>query len=807
MKKVLSLCLTITMLLSCLLGQTALVSAATTADYTNAPYAGVYQVTSDKAVTLTNETGHTVTLAAGANDYFYLIKGNNNITMSDNSASLTFTALAGNGMDYLAEVEHNALPTTPAHVFYGSSVTVPAGGSAEITVNIPTAGMYYLSYQYSKTATNLYYIIETDTGFYGNIQHKANGWCHFSTDSEVEYAYLRAGDNTITVRNNNGAAVTMNDIRISNTTSYTKNLDWNHAHVVAVEIEADPTPTEEPTVTDTITYTAPFAGVYEATSDKAVTLTNETGHTVTLAAGATDYFYLIKGVNTITTTDATASLTFTELENQGIDKVSEVEAGDFKIVQEHVFYSSGTAVPANSSVDITVELTESGMYYLSPQINATATNAKIIIETDTGLYGEPTHDRYGWCHFDIADGTVEYAYLRAGTNTVTLTNPNNFDMYIAQVRFSKTSDYTVGLSWDAVKILVEETEPAPTDAPTPTPALETITYTAPYAGVYEVVSDKAVTLTNETGHTVTLAADATDYFYLIKGVNTIATTDATASLTFTELTDNGMAYLAEVDAGTAPLAADEAIVNIGDAFVSGENYEKGTNASGTYLNLGVNGEVDFTIDAPVSGIYYLQVQLNDNNNYTMYMESDTGFCGTILKYQWGWHFRTQGASSNDLVMVYLREGTNTFTLKNLGADISTLGSFRICNSAELNDAARFPQYADQLDMDSCEVVKPILTATGVTPAAGELAFFGKIAANQLDKEYGVEIGGKKFYGARPGDTVSDGNEGTMTFEFDAWNGTFDIVFTNITEKGTAGEKTYRFFVGDFYTDEATVTVE
>ena len=230
-------------------------------------------------------------------------------------------------------------------------------------------------------------------------------------------------------------------------------------------------------VTDKSLMNAPYAGVYQVTSDKDVTVTNETGHTVTLTAGETSFFYLIKGDNNITMSDSSAKLTFTAIANNGMNHLADVEAGDFKIVQNHVYYDKATLVPANGSAEITVTLTESGMYYLSPQINADATNLAIQIETDTGLYGAPTHDRYGWCHYD-GDGLVQYAYLRAGTNTVKLVNNNNSAMTIDQVRFSKTSNYVVGLTWENVKVIPYELpgELTPTDAPVPTDAPDTITY-------------------------------------------------------------------------------------------------------------------------------------------------------------------------------------------------------------------------------------------------------------------------------------------------------------------------------------------
>ena len=849
MKKLLSLSLAIIMLLSCMLVQTVAVSAAEAVSSTNAPYAGVYQVTSDKAVTLTNETGHTVTLAAGATDYFYLIKGANSITSTDASANVTFTALANNGMDYIAEVDAGTAPLTlsssgdfyaGANVVSGegsfsataNSLTLAKGASVQFNATVANAGIYYISLQFAEEYMNKIYV-ETDTGYNGYIQQYRYGWNYLeggADSTDLLMVYLRAGTNVITVKNEGSNysiiwyASMKKTAELQSYAQYVDQLNIASCKVVPYELadapEATPAPTEEPVVTPapetaTITYTAPFAGVFEVTSDKAVTLTNETGHYASVEAGATEYFYLLKGVNTIATTDASANVTFTALEGQGIDKINEVAHGDFKIVQNHVVYANGFNVPAKSSVEITVELTESGMYYLSPQVNANASNKSINIIADTGLYGAPTHDRYGWCHFDIADGTVEYAYMRAGTNTVTLENNNDSDFYVSQIRFSKTSDYSVGLAWDAVKVYVEETEPEATPEPTPeaTPEVPAVTVTAEgaYAGVYEVTSDKDVTITNFTGHTATLTAGATEYFYLVKGANTIATTDETATLTFTELEDNGMEFLAEVDAGVAPLASGEATIDAASNLLDTEG-EYGTGSG--YVQLGVGGAAKIKINAPETGIYYLQIQMNDGSyGDTIYMETDTGFCGTMLQYQWGWHFRTNGASDNDLTMVFLREGEGWLLLENQGPAAITIGNVALCQSAELNDAATFPQYVEQLDMESCDVVIPVADSFINDIAAAivegtKVTLSGRIGAEWMNELYGVEFTtnktgtrAQKYYGARPGDTVGDYN-GSTEFTFGEWDGTFEIILEGVS----AGVKEYRFFVGDNYTDAATFEV-
>lgn len=88
---------------------------------------------------------------------------------------------------------------------------------------------------------------------------------------------------------------------------------------------------------------------------------------------------------------------------------------------------------------------------------------------------------------------------------------------------------------------------------------------------------------------------------------------------------------------------------------------------------------------------------------------------------------------------------------------------------------------------------------------------GRVGAEHLSKKYGVEftadstVGGTRpqvFYGAKPGDTVSDGAGGTKTFVFDGWDGTFEIILQGVH----AGTKNFRFFVGSDYTDLSSKVV-
>ena len=632
----------------------------------DAPCAGVFEVTSDKAVTLTNETGHTVTLAAGATGKLFLVKGTNLINSTDTSATLSFNLMANQGLDYVTSVATTGFTITDENAT-SSAFTVGANSSTTLNVNVPASGMYYLSFQ-KWNPTNEVFTIETDTGLYAAVKDTTSGWNHYGLDTTVEYVYLRAGANTLTVKNPSSSSVAFEQVRVSKTSNFSTALGWDNVKVIVADDvviptpTATPTPTAAPTPTPTvaptatpvptdapsipdsasawtgkfgdltshkngyigenyamttftksngtesvagvdykatssspfnngiftmivgdwgkyevtvpytgvyamqvyttwiggngtttikvstedgyytehalggtgwssgyyqdqpiylkagtnvitvelvgpnnctftaidmgrldangatasldylplvktqgtvepgpsatptptpaptgdITFTAPCAGVYEVTSDKAVTLTNETGHKVSLVAGATGKLFLVKGENVITTTDKTASLTFTVMENQGVDYITSVATnGQFTITLNDVYYSTPVTVPANSSVTINVDVAETGMYYLSYQKSDAVTNEEYIITTDTGFYGAVKNSTSGWNHY-AADGTLEYAYIKAGANTITITNPTNTAVTFNQIRLSDTTGTTAGLGWDNVKISIEE---------------------------------------------------------------------------------------------------------------------------------------------------------------------------------------------------------------------------------------------------------------------------------------------------------------------------------------------------------------
>ncbi len=81
---------------------------------------------------------------------------------------------------------------------------------------------------------------------------------------------------------------------------------------------------------------------------------------------------------------------------------------------------------------------------------------------------------------------------------------------------------------------------------------------------------------------------------------------------------------------------------------------------------------------------------------------------------------------------------------------------------------------------------------------GTLVFAARIKANYIGKDYGVVVNNKKFYGAKPGDIVGDYN-GSSKFTFDSWTGEFSIVVKGLPN----GLKTYRYFIDDKVTNEAT----
>lgn len=93
-----------------------------------------------------------------------------------------------------------------------------------------------------------------------------------------------------------------------------------------------------------------------------------------------------------------------------------------------------------------------------------------------------------------------------------------------------------------------------------------------------------------------------------------------------------------------------------------------------------------------------------------------------------------------------------------------------------------------------------------TASAGAISFTGKIRADLIGNDYGVIANGKKFAGAKVGDTVA--NNTVVEMSGKAFDGTFQIDLTNIFDKlsvetlDVAGS----FYVGNETQAYTTVTV-
>ncbi|MBO5407940.1 MAG: alkaline phosphatase [Clostridia bacterium] len=742
--------------------------------YTNAPYAGVYEVTSDKAVTLTNETGHTVTLAANTPAYFYMIKGNNNVTLSDNTVTLTFAELEDNGLAYIDQVSISAEPFTGPEDDHdpttgAAGITLAAGETRSFT-HIPNygAGLYYPYISGTEGGTIK---VTTDTGYYAEILLRggsSSAWTDGSAKTDPEVVYLRDGAQTVTLTNTSGSAVSINTTSFGTTmvlataTYWVDQMKMAELKVVPAGEEVvvpTPTPTTAPTATPTptstptvvagqMTYDAPYAGVYKATSDKAVTLINETGHKVTLSAGGTGYFYMFKGLNHMSTTNEAANVTFAMLENNGMSYIDSVAVDSLPNTYEHYYmgysvndsntnavdfiYSKDSGVttsgrqitiPAGKSVTFQANITEPGIRYVC--IFTTGVSGNLHVETDTGYYGDFKYTRanVGSLYEDTdvnGNGTdLLLVYLKEGQNYVTLTNDSGSTVTTEGLRLSRSSSMT---SWEQVKMASCKVLPydgeivEPTPVPTPD---NQMTYTAPYAGVYQVTSDKAVTLTNETGHTVTLAAGATDYFYLIQGQNTITTTDTSAALTFTELSGNGLAYINEVTITEEPvISGQEDLVETAmlKDLAPGETY------TFTYTpSLGMNGFV-----------YPYIATMNNTAEGILKVTFDTGYYADIYYSSatnggsWAW----ADLAKTDPEMAYVRNGVNTITIENTGSATTQLYAIRIHSAGELvgNSAWDSQMKMAQLKVVPYgdDVVEPTPTPTP-TPDANTIVYTASYA--------------------------------------------------------------------------------
>ena len=396
-----------------------------------APYAGVYLAQSDKAVTLTNETNHTVTLEANTPDYFYLIEGENKVTVS-NAATVKFGGLTGNGMDYLSQVEHGSFHITTQNVTI-DNVKLAAKATVSYDITVPQAGMYYFAYQWSMDANNFVFTFETDTGTYGKVKHVTYGWNHFGGETYVKYTYLREGTNTLKITNENNSTVTLNQVRISETTSYSGGLAWDKVNVILREAPvATPTPTATPTATPTPTPTP----------------------TPTVNPNYPDY---------VTVTDI-------NLPGTGSTIGACLVGGSGASVD-----SSNMVTVANGGTALfTVPCTDAGIYKVQLKFSGAG---KVRVEANDAYYQELTAATWTFVSADNA-GVPAYIYLEEGDNTVIFYNKTGAAGTLSNLELKGTAylwDAGTQFTMNDLKSIVPDATPTPTPTPIPTPDISDAT--------------------------------------------------------------------------------------------------------------------------------------------------------------------------------------------------------------------------------------------------------------------------------------------------------------------------------------------
>ncbi len=735
-KKLVSFLLVCTMLGSLLVGLVPMTVAATgeTVSYTDAPYAGVYQVTSNKAVTLTNETGHTVTLKAGVADYFYLIQGNNNITKSNASANLTFTALDGNGLNYINKVTMTKEPILPGDtgdtITGFANVTLAPGQkfTATYTPNVISAGLVYPYIAPASGAGNTVRVT-TDTGYYADIyldyNYNSSAWGD-AAHQDPEMLYVRDGAQEITIENIGSSYVTLYAVGIRTTGVLAENDYWKDqmkmSELKVVPYSNQPEPTPEPTpVVDIVTYNALYAGVHKVTSDRAVTLTNETGSQAELTAGETKYIYLIAGENKIETTDKDATLTFTNLENNGLDYINQITTSAICYAEGHTETVNGMLyLGSGESATLTATVNASGTGIVYPFVNVQDSYQHTFeITSDTGFYAEITKDAAGWQSTCWKDGSaqqdMEFLYVREGVNQITITNTGSNTATIGSLRLSQTAETAIKdhavwgpqVKLASLKTLAVEL-PTPTAPPTATFApVGTITYEAPSAGIYRVASDKPVTLINETGSTVTLSGSGiVKYLYMIKGVNKLSTSDLSADITFNELDAFGMNHLSKIETAYTAYGKQHVSVDIHNFVEADGTYYADVNENGKFLNMSPGAAVTFevTMSADGAGIVYPYLGFTDTYENTFEVTSDTGFFAEIVKPAAGGSYAwNDGDVKEDMEFLYVREGKNLITIKNAGSNTATLTMFRISMTAGEDSLADHEVWGPQMNLQNLKV--------------------------------------------------------------------------------------------------------
>ena len=257
----------------------------------------------------------------------------------------------------------------------------------------------------------------------------------------------------------------------------------------------------------------------------------------------------------------------------------------------------------------------------------------------------------------------------------------------------------------------------------------TITYEAPYAGVYEASVTGAtgtITFTNETGHTATFNAgsSATKYFYLFKGNNTITVTAESGvsytGITFTEMEDQGEAYIDQVDVAYTPYGTQHIFVNFWEPTQASGAYEYGThpdfvdsigNPQGKFLAFSPHAQLTFAVNVPAggAGIVYPYFRFGDSNGENSFLvSSDAGFYAEITKDLWNWQWTcfADGSSGNDMEFLYLHEGTNYITIKHTGKRPAYLIDVRLSMTDGSDGIREGTRWSSQIAMSSLKIKTP-----------------------------------------------------------------------------------------------------
>ncbi|MBQ7792798.1 MAG: hypothetical protein IJ367_04850, partial [Clostridia bacterium] len=291
---------------------------------------------------------------------------------------------------------------------------------------------------------------------------------HGVGNQDMEIIFLREGANTITFKNTGAVDTLITKIKLAKTGSlaslaaYNWQLNVENLKVVAEEVASQPTQTAPPTPTyepvGSTTYTAEYAGIYRVTSDSAVTLINETGSTATIVnPGEIAYIYLIKGENKLQTSDTSANVTFTALDGNGMSHIGKIETAYIAYGEQHVSVDVHDFVEASGSYEavgsylnmspgasvtfsVTMDADGAGIIYPYLGFNDTLANT-FEVTSDTGFYAEivkpAASGSFTW-NDGAAKIDMEFLYVRAGANLITIKNTGSNVATLSAFRISMT---------------------------------------------------------------------------------------------------------------------------------------------------------------------------------------------------------------------------------------------------------------------------------------------------------------------------------------------------------------------------------